>query len=482
MSDDVAFQVKNELPTTVDKSIERRLLWKIDLTLMPLLFVSYGLQFFDKAAFGNAAVFGLLEDMDLTSERYSNATSVFYWGYITSLLFHPFALQKLPIGKYLSVSILVWGALTVVTIAVHSYPGIMVQRLILGIVEAVVSPGFVILSSMWYKKSEQPIRLAIWYSSTGIFTIFSGALNYGIGSAASKPSSTIEPWKAIYIFAGSWTMLHALIMLFLLPDNPLKARLLTHEERLVAVARIRDNMTGIESKRWKWSHVWECFRDPQVYAYFLLSTAIYMVNGPVTAFGAQIIKSFGYSSLKTILMTMPGGATTALSIWITAWIAMKCRNTRLVLLIISCLPVIVGAAIIWRASWNSRGVPLFGYYLLPIFGAPYVMILATNTSNVAGATKKKVTASIIFIGYNVGNIASPYLVDTTTASSHYPKAWIGVIVAMCIAILVAALLLVYFILENRRRDQADISEKSINELAFRDMTDIQNRCVRLHDN
>lgn len=110
------------------------------------------------------------------------------------------------------------------------------------------------------------------------------------------------------------------------------------------------------------------------------------------------------------------------------------------------------------------------------------MMLATNTSNVAGATKKKVTASIIFIGYNVGNIASPYLVDTTTASSHYPKAWIGVIVAMCIAILVAALLLVYFILENRRRDQADISEKSINELAFRDMTDIQNRCVRLHDN
>lgn len=363
---DVGFEYKNELPQKIDKEVERRLLWKIDLMLMPLLFISYGLQYYDKAAMGNAAVFGLLEDLDLSSKRYSNATSAFYWGYITSLLVHPYALQKLPIGKYLSISILIWGALTIVTIAIHSYPGIMVQRVILGIVEAVVSPGFVILSSMWYKKSEQPIRLAIWYSSTGIFTIFSGALNYGIGSAASKPSSTLAPWKAIYVFAGGWTMLHAILMFFILPDNPLKARLLSHQERMLAVARIRENMTGIESQRWKWSHVIECFRDPQIFAYFLLSTSIYMVNGPVTAFGTQIIKSFGYSSLKTILMTMPGGATTAVSIWVTALIAAKVKNTRLILLMISCLPVIVGAAIVWRGSWNGRGLPLFGYYLLPV--------------------------------------------------------------------------------------------------------------------
>lgn len=105
------------------------------------------------------------------------------------------------------------------------------------------------------------------------------------------------------------------------------------------------------------------------------------------------------------------------------------------------------------------------------------MMLATNTSNVAGSTKRKVTASIIFIGYNVGNIASPYLVDTTTAAEHYPKAYIGVIVAMCIAILIAALLMAYFIYENKRRDKAELTEKDIDELAYSDLTDIQNRWV-----
>ena len=88
--DDIAVAVLNELPDTIDENIglyynfcinlensiitlaffitERRLKWKIDLILMPLMFIAYGLQYYDKAIFGNAAVFGLLSDMNLTSK------------------------------------------------------------------------------------------------------------------------------------------------------------------------------------------------------------------------------------------------------------------------------------------------------------------------------------------------------------------------------------------------------------------------------
>lgn len=70
----------------------------------------------------------------------------------------------------------------------------------------------------------------------------------------------------------------------------------------------------------------------------------------------------------------------------------------------------VGAIIIWRGSWHHRGLALFGYYLLPVFGAPYVLLLSLSTSNVAGGTKKACATGAIFIGYNVGNIIGPYLV------------------------------------------------------------------------
>jgi hypothetical protein len=44
--------------------------------------------------------------------------------------------------------------------------------------------------------------------------------------------------------------------------------------------------------------------------------ASYICNGGVTAFGARIVSSFGYTPLQTILLLIPGGAATVVSsIW-----------------------------------------------------------------------------------------------------------------------------------------------------------------------
>lgn len=42
---------------------EKRLVRKIDWILMPILTVTLGLQYYDKAVLGNAAVFGILKDL-----------------------------------------------------------------------------------------------------------------------------------------------------------------------------------------------------------------------------------------------------------------------------------------------------------------------------------------------------------------------------------------------------------------------------------
>lgn len=45
------------------RAVERRLLWKVDLILMPILTITLGLQYYDKAALGSAAAFGILKDL-----------------------------------------------------------------------------------------------------------------------------------------------------------------------------------------------------------------------------------------------------------------------------------------------------------------------------------------------------------------------------------------------------------------------------------
>jgi len=79
--------------------------WKIDLVLMPLLGFCYMLQFLDKLSLNYASLLGILEDVSLTGNQYSWASSVFYFGYLVWSYPTSYLVVRLPIGKYLSASV-----------------------------------------------------------------------------------------------------------------------------------------------------------------------------------------------------------------------------------------------------------------------------------------------------------------------------------------------------------------------------------------
>ena len=54
-----------------------------------------------------------------------------------------------------------WGGVTVCTVAVNSYHGLLAQRFFLGVTEAGIASAFSLITAMWYKRREQPLRFAI---------------------------------------------------------------------------------------------------------------------------------------------------------------------------------------------------------------------------------------------------------------------------------------------------------------------------------
>lgn len=145
------------------------------------------------------------------------------------------------------------------------------------------------------------------------------------------------------------------------------------------------------------------------------------VNGSVTVFGPLLVKSIGYTSLQATLLLTPGGATTCISIYIFALLATSTRISRIpysrtILLVLSCVLTIIGAIMCWKGNWAHKAVPLAGYYLLPTFGAPFVLLLGWSTANVAGGTKQVISSAAIFVGYNLVRsccaISSGYPIDS----------------------------------------------------------------------
>lgn len=50
---------------------QKRVLRKIDMRLMPLMFTSYMIQYMDKSVLPQAAIYGLLENINLNGQDYS---------------------------------------------------------------------------------------------------------------------------------------------------------------------------------------------------------------------------------------------------------------------------------------------------------------------------------------------------------------------------------------------------------------------------
>jgi hypothetical protein len=122
--------------TTLTPENNKRVLRKIDLRLLPILLSIYFLQQLDKSTLSYASVFGLVEKAHLHGSMYSWLGSVVY---VAQLVFQPlvaYLLVKVPLGKFMAVSVLLWGIALSCMTAAESFATLMVCRLFLGIFEA----------------------------------------------------------------------------------------------------------------------------------------------------------------------------------------------------------------------------------------------------------------------------------------------------------------------------------------------------------
>lgn len=116
---------------------------------------TYFLQALDKGTMSFASIMGIQTDLGLVRQQFSWLTTCIYIAVLAVEYPTNFLIQRIPIAKYLGVSIMLWGT----TLALHSvaknFTAIVILRTLLGIFEAVCQPAFVFLSSMWYKREEQ---------------------------------------------------------------------------------------------------------------------------------------------------------------------------------------------------------------------------------------------------------------------------------------------------------------------------------------
>lgn len=60
----------------IDPAAERRLLWKLDFTIYPILYIVYMMSFLDRINISNARIQGMTKELNLTGNRFNIALFV----------------------------------------------------------------------------------------------------------------------------------------------------------------------------------------------------------------------------------------------------------------------------------------------------------------------------------------------------------------------------------------------------------------------
>jgi ACS family tartrate transporter-like MFS transporter len=212
----------------MNNAIEKAAMRKVYLRILPLTVVMYFLCYIDRINVSFAAL-TMNKDIGLDAWTYGLSSSAFYLGYVVFEVPSNLVMDKVGARLWLARIMITWGIASAVTAAVVGPTSFLVIRFLLGVGEAGLFPGTILLFTYWFPDAHRARII-------GLFTLalpVSVALGAPISTAILGMDGVlgVKGWQWIYILEAVPTVLIGFFVLFAMTDRPVNAKWLTEPER-----------------------------------------------------------------------------------------------------------------------------------------------------------------------------------------------------------------------------------------------------------
>ena len=184
--------------------------------------------------------------------------------------------------------------------------GLVVARVFIGIFEAGMFPACFFLIGAWYRRHELVTRMAWFFVSNDIAGTCSGLLGAGLGSLDGTRG--YSGWSWIFFVEGTITCLVGVAALFFLPPFPEQSTFLEPEQKAWLLRRLKnDNKNNHATKAEKMAikDIVKAIGDWKILTAALLYLSVCITAYALSVFQPTVLKTFGWSDLKSNLLTAP---------------------------------------------------------------------------------------------------------------------------------------------------------------------------------
>ncbi|KAJ9646020.1 hypothetical protein H2204_000682 [Knufia peltigerae] len=444
---------RNDSMLLEDRKRERKIKLKLDFIVLPLLATVYFLASMGRSDLGNAKISGLDTDLKLTASQYSHVSSIFLVGYLVLQLPGTLMVRKIGPPLQFGLAMLGWGVVTACTLLVHSYASLMVTRALVGACEAFIQ-GAVFYLSFWYTYKELATRGAIFWSTSALAGAFNGLIAYAVQKNLANVNGW-HPWRWLFLIEGVVPIGWAFVVWIFLPATPEKTKLyFNEEEKAIIIKRSRQAFNTGESKIMP-KLILRVILDPKFWLMAVVQSANLFCLTSLSNFLPAILRSFGWSIVKSQLMTVIVYACAFVNILLSARISDKLQ-TRGPIIMVNTMIGAVGYILLL----TLKGAPgrFAGACIVAMGMYPNVVIVLTWTATInVGYTYRASAAALI---NSIGQAVAIGSNEVYNDPPYYKKGHGAALGMAAAGTVFCGLLLLLLRYENAQKRKEQSSEKA----------------------
>ena len=318
-------------------------------------------SFLDRVNIGNARLYGLTEDLNLTGSRYQTAVSILFVTYILSELPSNLVLKKFHPSRWIAFITTGWGIVATLQGLAQNYGGLIACRLLLGALEGGLFPGMAVYLTLFYTKKELALRIGYLLVSAALAGGVGGLLAYGIGFMDGLSGQ--RGWRWIFIIEGLPTTILGVSCIWLLADSPETAFYLTPEEKALMIVRKHRQIGYTKSAdTMHKDDVFKALKDWKVWAFCFGQFGVDTMLYGYSTFLPTIIKGIGdWSVAQVQALTIPCYALGAVTYLLVAYFSDQQQRRGLYTVVFGCISVVGYAVLI---SDTTQGGHYAGCFLV----------------------------------------------------------------------------------------------------------------------
>jgi ACS family tartrate transporter-like MFS transporter len=207
--------------------MERRLVRKLLLRLLPFLFLLYVVNYLDRINVGFAALQMRLQ-LGFGDRVFGIAFGIFFLGYFFFQLPSNLALEKIGARRWMSAIMVLWGIVSVGMILVRTPRAFYTMRFVLGAAEAGFFPGIILYLKNWFPATARARAVAWFMTANPIAGVIGGPIS---GALLVLSQFGLAGWQWMFVLEGIPAIVLAGVVLLTLKDDPEQAGWLSPEEK-----------------------------------------------------------------------------------------------------------------------------------------------------------------------------------------------------------------------------------------------------------